>query len=60
MTGPIRRAFVAEPSEASLAAAANSGSRATLRDSGLLVAATGKTTFEEALRVTYADAYREF
>lgn len=60
MTGPIRRAFVAEPSEASLAAAANSGGRATLRDSGLLVAATGKTTFEEALRVTHADAYREF
>ena len=58
MTPPVRHAFVAEPTESSLTQALSLTTRHTLRDSGLLAAADGRTTYEEALRVTHADAYR--
>jgi type IV pilus assembly protein PilB len=60
MTPKLRHAFVADPTESSLATAANQQGRCTLREAGLAVARQGRTTYEEALRVTHADAYREF
>ena len=60
MTPKVRHAFVVDPTENSLAAAVNQHGRYTLREAGLAAAAAGRTTYEEALRVTHADAYREF
>ncbi|HVQ88012.1 MAG TPA: type II secretion system protein GspE, partial [Actinomycetes bacterium] len=55
----IRRAFTANPVESSLTDQALAVGATTLRDAGLAAAAEGRTTYEEALRVTHADAYRE-
>jgi type IV pilus assembly protein PilB len=59
LTAATRRAFATDPSEDSLADNAAVGSSRTLREAGLAAAAAGRTTYEEALRVTHADAYRE-
>ena len=59
MTQVLRREFVADPSEFVLANAMTTQRQPTLRDAGVTAALQGRTTFEEALRVTHADAYRE-
>ena len=59
MTQALRRDFVADPSEFVLANAMATQRQPTLRDAGVAAALQGRTTFEEALRVTHADAYRD-
>ncbi len=59
LTAATRRAFAADPSEDSLTDSSAVGTGLTLRDAGLAAAASGRTTYDEALRVTHADAYRE-
>jgi len=59
MTQALRRDFVADPSEFVLANAMTTQRQPSLRDAGVTAALQGRTTFEEALRVTHADAYRD-
>jgi type IV pilus assembly protein PilB len=60
MSPDARHAFVADPTEATLAEAASLVDGRSLREAGVAAAAEGRTTYAEALRVTHADAYREF
>jgi type IV pilus assembly protein PilB len=53
---PLRDVLMKDPSETAIGAQATSAGMATLRQSALTKAMRGDTTFEEALRVTQADA----
>jgi type IV pilus assembly protein PilB len=51
----MRQVLMREPTESAIAAAARAGGMQTLRASALDKARLGKTTFEEAMRVTHSD-----
>ncbi|PIE27973.1 MAG: general secretion pathway protein GspE [Micrococcales bacterium] len=53
---PLREILMKDPSETAISAQAKSAGMQTLRQSALTKAMRGDTTFEEALRVTQADA----
>lgn len=55
----MRRALLDDPSEQTLTSAAQERGYRSIREAGLAKAAAGETTYEEALRVTHSDAYRE-
>ncbi|MEO8329233.1 MAG: GspE/PulE family protein [Candidatus Nanopelagicales bacterium] len=59
ITGESRRAYATNPTESSLSDSDAARRAPSLRDAGLAAAATGRTTYEEVLRVTYTDAYRD-
>lgn len=51
----MRKILMKNPSESAIAAQARAGNMLTLRGSAIEKALTGRTTFEEALRVTQSD-----
>jgi len=59
VAGAVRRALLQQPTEQTLAHAAREHGYRSMREAGLAKAAAGETTYEEALRVTHVDAYRE-
>jgi type IV pilus assembly protein PilB len=58
VTPAVRRALLAGATENQVLSAAGD-SYVSLRDAGIAAAAAGRTTYEEALRGTRADAYRD-
>ena len=56
VTPEVRRTLLQDPSEAALAEATRHSGAASLRDEALRIAASGSTTYEEAVRMTEQQA----
>jgi len=56
VTPEVRRTLLQDPSESALAEATRDSGAASLRDEALRIAASGSTTYEEAVRVTEQQA----